>query len=294
MKKFYFSGNEKNICIINIKTFLGESPIWVNSLKSFFWVDVYKGNINSFDIIAKKINKIKLRESVSFIKYFKNNFFFIGLKNKICILNIRNKKIKIIYTFKDLLKSQRINDAFLYQNQDLFFSVYDEKKKIMGSLYCLDKCNSLRLIDKNYITPNGPAFSRCKKYMFHNDTSKRIIYIFKKNKYNEFKKKEIFIKFKKKYGKPDGIIVDQFNNLWVGMFGGSSVINIKIKNRKIIQQIFLPSLNITNCTIGGRNKDLLFVTSAMKKIKKEELKKNIFYGNSFIIKLISKSNHLSL
>lgn len=78
MKKFYFSGNEKNICIINIKTFLGESPIWVNSLKSFFWVDVYKGNINSFDIIAKKINKIKLRESVSFIKYFKNNFFLLG------------------------------------------------------------------------------------------------------------------------------------------------------------------------------------------------------------------------
>jgi sugar lactone lactonase YvrE len=169
-----------------------------------------------------------------------------------------------------------------------------KKKKIMGSLYCLDKYNSLRLIDKNYITPNGPTFSRCKKYMFHNDTSKRIIYIFKKNKYNEFKKKKIFIKFKKKYGKPDGMMVDKFNNIWVGMFGGGSVLNIKIKNKKIIQQIFLPSLNITNCTIGGRNNDLLFVTSAMKKIKKEELKKNIFYGNSFIVKLISKSNHLSL
>lgn len=164
----------------------------------------------------------------------------------------------------------------------------------MGSLYCLDKSNNLRLIDNNYITPNGPVFSRCKKYMFHNDTSKRIIYIFKKNKYNEFKKKKIFIRFKKNLGKPDGMIVDQFNNLWVGMFGGSSVINIKIKNRKIIQQIFLPSLNITNCTIGGSNNNLLFVTSAMKKIKKEKIKKNIFYGNSFIVNLISKSNHLSL
>ena len=53
---------------------------------------------------------------------------------------------------------------------------------------------------------------------------------------------------------------------------------------KIIHTINLPAKNITNCTFGGSNNSEVFITSALKSMKKNEINKYKYSGALFKIK----------
>ncbi len=56
------------------------------------------------------------------------------------------------------------------------------------------------------------------------------------------------------------------------------------KNAKKIHNINLPAKNITNCTFGGYKNSEVFVTSALKSMNKNEIKKYKYSGALFKIK----------
>ena len=161
-----------------------------------------------------------------------------------------------------------------------------ERKIEKGSLYKLDKNLLLTKVDKNYRITNGPAFIDQFNF-YHTDSSKKKIYKIKINKNNKIIHKKIFKTFSGKEGVPDGMTLDNKKNLWVAHYHGAciSVFNSKAK---LIHRIQFPAKNITNCTFGGINKDELFVTSALKGMKKKEIKKFSLSGSLFKIKTNSK------
>ena len=81
--------------------------------------------------------------------------------------------------------------------------------------------------------------------------------------------------------------IDTKKNIWVCHFGGGCITVYNLKGTRI-HKIKLPAKNITNCTFGGINKDELFVTSALKGMKKKEIKKFSLSGSLFKIKTNSK------
>ena len=95
--------------------------------------------------------------------------------------------------------------------------------------------------------------------------------------------KKVFIKFKNKDGSPDGMTLDNQNNLWICHFGGACI-SVFNKTGKKIHKIDLPAKNITNCTFGGLNNSELFVTSAKKSMSKKDLRKFKLSGSLFRIK----------
>ena len=151
-----------------------------------------------------------------------------------------------------------------------------------GSLYCLDSKLNLNKVDTNYIIPNGPAFlsNNC---FYHTDSRKKTIYKIKINKYLKIKNKTIFKKFLKKDGTPDGMIVDTKGNLWVCHYRGAKISVFNKKGKKI-HNVDLPAKNITNCTFGGKNNSELFITSALKGMKKQDIKEYALSGSLFKIK----------
>ena len=65
-------------------------------------------------------------------------------------------------------------------------------------------------------------------------------------------------------------------------------ISVYDKRGNKIHQIFLPAKNITNCTFGGSKNNELFVSTALKDMNKEEIKKYPLSGSFFKIKTNSK------
>ena len=150
------------------------------------------------------------------------------------------------------------------------------------SLYCLDYYLKLRKVDDKYFITNGPAFLN-KNSFYHTDSKKRVIYkIYINNKF-QIIKKNIFIKYSKKEGSPDGMTTDTNNNLWVCHYSGACISVYDLKGSRI-HQIYLPVKNVTNCTFGGIKNDELFISTARKDMSLKELKKYPLSGSLYRVK----------
>ena len=270
------------------KTILGEGTLWVPPQNSIYFVDIKKKNILTFNIKTKKKKIIKVNKEIGFLSHIKKNIFILGLKSELRFVNLKNKKIIKSIQIEKSKPLNRINDGKTDSQGRLWFGTMDNSKRKIknGSLYCLDKKLILHKVDTNYYITNGPAFIN--KYTFlHTDSRRKIIFKIKINKNFKIVKKTKFIKFSKKDGSPDGMTIDTKKNIWVCHFGGGCITVYNLKGTRI-HKIKLPAKNITNCTFGGINKDELFVTSALKGMKKKEIKKFSLSGSLFKIKTNSK------
>ena len=266
------------------KTILGEGTLWVPSQNSIYFVDIKKKNIFILNTKSKKKRIIKVNKEIGFLAHIKKNIFILGLKSELRIINLKTKKIiKSIKIEKDK-PLNRINDGKTDFLGRLWFGTMDnpERRIRNGSLYCLDKNLILHKVDTKYYITNGPAFINNDTFL-HTDSRRKIIFKIKINKNFKIIKKTKFIKFSKKDGSPDGMTIDSKKNIWICHFGGACITVYNLKGKRIYK-IQLPAKNITNCTFGGTNKNEIFVTSALKGLKKNEIKKFNLSGSLFNIK----------
>ena len=270
------------------KSILGEGTLWVPSQNSIYFVDIKKKNILVLNTKSKKKKIIKVDKEIGFLSHVKKNIFILGLKSELRVVNLKTKKIIKSIQIEKNKPLNRINDGKTDLQGRLWFGTMDnlERKIKNGSLYCLDKKLILHKVDTNYYITNGPAFIN-KDTFFHTDSRSKIVFKIKINKHFKIIKKTKFLKFSKMDGSPDGMTVDTKKNIWVCHFGGGCITVYNLKGKRI-HKIKLPAKNITNCTFGGINKNELFVTSALKGMKKKEMKKFGLSGSLFSIKTNSK------
>ena len=276
------------------KTVLGEGVLWVPSHNSIYFVDIKKKNILVLNIETNKKELIKINKEIGFLIHIRKNTFLLGLQSELRILNLKNKKIIKSIKIEEDKPLNRINDGKTDLQGRLWFGTMDnpERKIKNGSLYCLDKKLKLHKVDTKYYITNGPVFINNDTFLL-TDSSRKIIFKIKINKKYKIIKKNIFIKFSKKEGSPDGMTIDNKKNIWVCHFGGACISVFNLKGKKIYK-FNLPAKNITNCTFCGKNMNDLYITSALKEMKKNEVKKFNLSGSLFHVKtnvkgLISKS-----
>tara|TARA_B110000046_G_scaffold95789_1_gene103465 strand:- start:362 stop:1243 length:882 start_codon:yes stop_codon:yes gene_type:complete len=276
------------------KTMLGEGTLWVSSQNSIYFVDIKKKNILILNIKSNKKTIIKIDKEIGFLAHIKKDIFILGLKSELRIFNIKSRKIVKSIKIEEDKPLNRINDGKTDLKGRLWFGTMDnpERKVRNGSLYCLDKKLALHKVDSKYYITNGPAFINNDTFL-HTDSSRKIIFKIKINKKYKIIKKTQFLKFSKTDGSPDGMTIDSKKNIWVCHYGGACITVYNLKGRRI-HKIELPAKNITNCIFGGTNNNEIFVTSALKGMKNNEIKKYALSGSLFNIKtnikgVISKS-----
>ena len=266
------------------KTTLGEGTLWVPSHNSIYFVDIKKKRILTLNIKSNKKKIIKIDKEIGFLTHIKNNIFLLGLKSELRIINIKSRKILKSIKIEEDKPLNRINDGKTDLKGRLWFGTMDnpERKIKNGSLYCLDKKLTLHKVDKKYYITNGPAFINNDTFL-HTDSGLKTIFKIKINKKFKIIKKTKFLKFSKKEGSPDGMTIDSKKNIWICHYGGACITVYNLKGKRI-HKVNLPAKNITNCTFGGNHKNEIFATSALKGMKKHEIKKYNLSGSLFNIK----------
>jgi sugar lactone lactonase YvrE len=58
--------------------------------------------------------------------------------------------------------------------------------------------------------------------------------------------------------------IDSEGMIYVATFGGSSIIVINPEKKEIIREIKMPTAQVTSLAFGGKNLDVLYVTTAAK------------------------------
>ena len=263
---------------------LGEGTLWVSEHNSIYFVDIKKKKICSLNIKNKKKKIIKVNKEIGFIAHIKEYIFILGLQGELRIQNLKSKKILKSIKIEPNIRLNRINDGKTDPAGNLWFGTMDnlERKIEKGSLYKLDKNLELIKVDKNYRITNGPAF--IDQYNFyHTDSPKKTIYKIKINKNNKIVSKKKFKKLSSEEGSPDGMTLDKNKNLWVAHFHGACI-SVFNQKAKLIHRIQFPAKNITNCAFGGKNTKELYVSTATKGLSKADLRKFRYSGFFFSVK----------
>tara|TARA_Y100000996_G_C22494303_1_gene631628 strand:- start:274 stop:1164 length:891 start_codon:yes stop_codon:yes gene_type:complete len=268
----------------NSKCILGEGVIWVKEHNSLYYVDIKRKKIFKLNYKNKNKKIYKIEKEIGFLAHVSKNTFVLGLQGEIRIVDLKKKNKKISIKIEKKFKNNRINDGKTDHQGRLWFGTMDNLERNIhnGSLYCLDSNLNLNQVDKNYMITNGPAFIN-KRCFYHTDSKKKIVYKIYIDKNLKVISKKIFVKFRKNEGSPDGMTLDNYQNLWICHYNGSCISVYNKKGNKL-HSVNMPTKNITNCTFGGYRNSELFVTTAIKGMSKKELKLFPLSGNLFKIK----------
>ena len=108
---------------------LGEGTLWIKEHNSIYFVDIKKKRIHILNIRNKKKKIIKVNKQIGFLAHIKKNVFILGLQGELRIVDLKSKKvIKSILIEKDLPKN-RINDGKTDSKGRLWFGTMDDLER---------------------------------------------------------------------------------------------------------------------------------------------------------------------
>ena len=241
---------------------LGEGPIWMPDTKYLIWLDIKGKSLNTFSYITKNFKEINLvKTSTWILPILNSNLFLVGTEDGVEEYNYNENKFELKLQIEGDLPNNRLNDAKIDQNGNLWFGTMDDtEKEESGTFYCLKPNYELIKIDDSYTVTNGPAIANDDKKIYHVSSLQKKVFCYDKNN-TKLSNKRIFFELDPNDGYPDGLTIDDDNFLWLAVWGGSKVIRIS-PNGEVDKILTFPTSQITSCVFGGPEMNILFVTSA--------------------------------
>lgn len=149
------------------------------------------------------------------------------------------------------------------------------KEKGDASLYRLSKDGDVKEVYAGVTNSNGITWSADGETMFYIDTPSLAVLAFD-YKEGEISNPRKVVDTSATSASPDGMAIDEEDNLWVAFCHGACVICYDSKTGEELRKIDFPCLETTACAFGGENLDILYVTTGIHKSEVEEHAGKVF------------------
>lgn len=265
---------------------LGEGAFWDESRQRLWFVDIENGRIHWFDPASSSKGSFDCGQRIgTLVPARDKDELVLGLQSGIFRYQIQNQKLSPLVKPDLLDASQRLNDGkcdpagrFWVGSMNL-----DQSPK-KAHLFCLEGKSLRKVLDSISIS-NGIAWTQNQKTMFYIDTPTRTVKAFDFDaSTGTLSNGRILLTVQEKLGWPDGMCLDENDDLWIGMWGGACVSHWSGKDGRLLGTLPVPALNVTSCAFGGPNRDVLYITTAKAGMKEEELRKYPQSGHLFSAK----------
>ena len=264
---------------------LGESPLWHPLLNTLFWVDIDKKTLFSkkVDNTSKKtlntlstnikniesqtlpiINQVTMPDTVTAIAWLDVDYLVLGTNTGIYRYHIISNTRELIIELESDLPHTRSNDGRADPWGGFWLStMHVNAKKGQGKIYRYYK-QQLECVVTRLTIPNGLCFDKSRLRAYYSDSLTSCVYMLHLHKQSGKVNGEatVFYQFKNTNIDPDGCVVDSEGNLWLAVWGMGCVICLS-PDAKVIKTINVSTINPTCTAFGGKNANLLFVTSAV-------------------------------
>lgn len=239
---------------------VGESPLW----------DFYNGELLFVDILGKSLyvkkdkspnfERIILPQKIGCVALCENGDILLALEdavyrmNKAGKMSLAHQKIKI--------KGDRFNDGKVGPDGAFYLGTAD--KDGGGAFYRL-RDGQLEELFGGCACSNGIDWTLDSKTMYYIDSPRQRIEAFDFDiSKGEISNRRKFKDISSEWGIPDGMILDEEDDLWVALWGGGRVIRIDKGSGEVINEIILPCPKVSSCTFGGYDLSKLYITTASK------------------------------
>lgn len=158
--------------LVDVKTTLGEGPVWDVEQQRLYWIDSADGRIlrctedgrelRAWDV-GQKIGSMALRHT--------GEAAIVALQNGVHSLDLASGELALIQDPESHLPNNRLNDGKVdRQGRFVFGSMDTLEDSPSAKLYRLDPDLSLHTLDEGIIVSNGPCWSPSGETFYFCDT----------------------------------------------------------------------------------------------------------------------------
>ena len=249
------------LCVADVHAVLGEGPVWVALETALYWVDIKGRKIFRLDERGK-LERWETPFRVGSLAPRAGGGFIAGTDHGIGSVDLETGRFEIVQDPEADLPDNRLNDGKVDRHGRFWAgSMDDTEKAATGSLYRVDPDLRVTRIDEGYRVANGPAFSPAGDLMYHNDSGRRVTYVFDLDDDGNASNRRVLATYGADEGYPDGMTVDAEACLWIAFWDGWCVRRYSPEGQ-CMAKIEMPVARPTSCAFGGPDLDRLYITSA--------------------------------
>jgi sugar lactone lactonase YvrE len=239
-----------------------------NHNQLLYFVSIYKNLVYCLDIKTGVINSMQTIGPVGCVRILGYKKLIVAETNGIYEFDFNSLTSLKLH---DFVKEDgvRFNDGILDTKGRFLIGTmgYPEIVNKKGKLYSYYEGNYTKLLDEITIS-NGIAFASDNKIMYYIDTpTKKVVKYDYDLENGSITNKTDLIKFNTN-SFPDGMCIDDNQNLFIAEWGGSCISKWDSRNGKLLTKYHLPVLNITSCALDNNNN--IYITTAKSDNIKEQ------------------------
>ncbi|XP_074031526.1 regucalcin [Leptinotarsa decemlineata] len=278
-----------------------EGPTWDARKNILYFVNIHAGEVLAYHYDTKILRKMHLNGEVTpVIPSRKNpNLLLVGLNRSVVAVEWDGKKKLgdqvILSTISQQFPKSRFNDGKADKQGRVWWgTIGPEADGVVtpnqGVFYKFtrDNLDNPTVIRSPVTNSNGLAWNKANDKLYYIDTPTSKVVEFDyddKTGTVSDKNRTAFdlTNYPNIAGHPDGMTIDDEDNLYICLYGGGSVLKVNPVAGKILQVIALPARDVTSAMWGGPNFDILFVTTSSHSLTPLEKRQFPAAGSLFAI-----------
>ena len=243
-----------------------EGPRWSDELNAILCVSIEQERIFLIDDDNQIVKTFQTHGQVGFAVFKGKNKIIYAAYVGVFELDITTGKDRFLFQ-ANIDKTLRYNDGNYDPIGRILLGTTGYKRYAQG-VNCLYSANAdgsdIKKIVENTSISNGIAFSPDGRYLYFIDTpTKKVGRYFYDVKTGLCKFDKYIIEITGE-GVPDGMCIDAEGNIYVAEWGGYGVCKWNPETGECLKKYSIPVQNVSSCTIGGKNHNILYITTATR------------------------------
>ena len=274
-------------CVVAARAKLGEGTFWDCAGQALWWVDIFGNTIHRYDPVTGAQASYTTPEAPGCLATRANGGLVLAMTSGFFFFDPEQRRFAPIVDPESDLTATRFNDGRT-DRQGRFWSgsmVIDavaEPRKI-AALYCLDADGSCRCMLEHIGCANGLAWSPDGRTMYHSDSHTSLIRAWDFDPATgALENARTFVDLAFIKGIADGATVDAEGCYWVTIPFQGKLLRFD-PGGTLMRSIDLPCDIPTCCEFGGRDLDVLYVTSAVLDRTPQQLAAQPLAGGLFAV-----------
>ncbi|TPM47136.1 SMP-30/gluconolactonase/LRE family protein [Mesorhizobium sp. B2-2-4] len=253
--------------VVDVKTTLGEGPLWDVEQERLYWIDSFDGRVFRATADGREIRSWNVPMKIGSMALRKDGGgAVVSLQRGFHLLDFATGEVTPIHDPEPDKPMNRLNDGKVDRRGRFFAGSMDTMEEgPSGGLYRLDPDFSVTRIDSGIICSNGPCWSPDDRTFYFADTWTGEIWAYDYDiETGTASNRRTFVRVDtSRGGAADGSTVDAEGCLWNALVYDGRLVRYA-PDGSIDRIIDMPVKKITSAMFGGPKLDTLYVTSMAK------------------------------
>jgi len=254
-----------NLAVVSeIRAKLGESPSWDSHTNRLYWVDISGHRLHVWDPNTSRTHTLDAGQLISAAAPRQSGGAAVLLQHGFYAVDVSAGQWEPLSLLENRDPLLRFNDGKCDPAGRFWAGTMDvHARNGAGTLYCLDTDLKLHAVLDHITCSNGITWSPDYRTMYYIDstTFKVVAYEFDLGTGHLSHPTDV-IRVPENLGLPDGMTSDREGMLWIAQWGGGQVSRWNPRTGQLLEAIQIPVKHVTSCIFGGKDLDVLYITTA--------------------------------